>query len=203
MENVKQVSAGAGAVQLGCVHGNVTIFQCPYLATCDGPTLRSPLKKNEGRFLVKTLLIMAAAMALIGPAWAINKCIGPDGKVFYQDLPCEGQKKVNLSGAGQGNPTGSGSSYYKREAARMAGDEKIEAARLEFEQRTQSAILNKEVFVGMLAEDARKSWGPPDRVNASTGAGGHSEQWVFDRGRSRSQYVYVRGGVVTSMQSSQ
>lgn len=148
----------------------------------------------------------AALMALLlacGQAWAINKCTGPDGKVFYQDLPCEGQKKVDLTGAGQAAPGAAGSGYYQREAARMAREEKIEAARLEFEQKTQSAILNKEVFVGMLAADARKSWGPPDRINSSIGAGTRSEQWVYDRGRSRSQYVYVRDGVVTSMQTSQ
>lgn len=151
---------------------------------------------------MKALLIVAITF-LAAPALAINRCTGSDGKVFYQDLPCEGQKKVDLSGAGQGNPAGSGSNYYKREAARIAREEKVEAVRLEFEQKTQSAILNKEIFVGMLAEDARKSWGSPDRVNASTGAGGHSEQWVFDRGRSRAQYVYVRDGVVTSTQTSQ
>jgi hypothetical protein len=30
VEDVKQFNTGAAAIQLGVVHGNVTIFQCPY-----------------------------------------------------------------------------------------------------------------------------------------------------------------------------
>ncbi|MEO7159057.1 MAG: hypothetical protein ABIX00_00840 [Polaromonas sp.] len=37
---------------------------------------------------MKLLLIAAALSALCAPAWAVNKCTGPDGKVTYQDAPC-------------------------------------------------------------------------------------------------------------------
>lgn len=37
------------------------------------------------------IIIIAAALltALCAPAWAINKCIGPDGKVAFQDAACD------------------------------------------------------------------------------------------------------------------
>jgi hypothetical protein len=152
---------------------------------------------------MNTLLILMAATALAAPAWAANKCKGPDGKVFYQDLPCECQEKVILSGTGSADPGATGPSYYKREADRMAREEKLDAQREAFEAKTHRAILNKEVFVSMLAEDARKSWGAPTRINSSVWAGGRSEQCVYDRGSSRSQYIYVRDGIVSSTQSSQ
>ena len=31
------------------------------------------------------------ALGLVPPAWAINKCIGPDGKAVFQDAPCAGK----------------------------------------------------------------------------------------------------------------
>ena len=36
------------------------------------------------------VLTLAAAMAT-APAWAVNKCTGPDGKISYQETPCAGQ----------------------------------------------------------------------------------------------------------------
>ena len=35
--------------------------------------------------------LLAAALFAAGPAWAINKCTGPDGKVVFQDTPCTGE----------------------------------------------------------------------------------------------------------------
>ncbi|MEG0920640.1 MAG: hypothetical protein RSG22_04430 [Comamonas sp.] len=45
-----------------------------------------------------------AAMWIAAPAWAINKCTGPDGKVSYQEQPCAGQGG-ELKIRPQGNPT--------------------------------------------------------------------------------------------------
>ncbi len=39
---------------------------------------------------IKTALL-AAALAVGTPAWAINKCTGPDGKTVFQDAPCAGK----------------------------------------------------------------------------------------------------------------
>lgn len=40
---------------------------------------------------MKLLAITAALAALSAPAWAVNKCTGPDGKVSFQDAPCAGR----------------------------------------------------------------------------------------------------------------
>ena len=49
---------------------------------------------GEG-FMKRTLF--AAALLIAAPAWAINKCKGPDGKVAFQDAPCAGQgEKVEV-----------------------------------------------------------------------------------------------------------
>lgn len=36
-------------------------------------------------------VLFAAALLLVAPAWAVNKCTGPDGKVVFQDAPCAGK----------------------------------------------------------------------------------------------------------------
>ena len=38
--------------------------------------------------------LFAAVLLCSAPAWAINKCIGPDGKVIFQDAPCVGKGEV-------------------------------------------------------------------------------------------------------------
>jgi hypothetical protein len=47
---------------------------------------------------MRRALIAAAALlaALCAPAWAINKCTGPDGKVAFQDAPCSAGKSETL-----------------------------------------------------------------------------------------------------------
>ena len=38
--------------------------------------------------MLKICAVMAATLLAASPAWAINKCTGPDGKVVFQDAPC-------------------------------------------------------------------------------------------------------------------
>lgn len=121
MKNVSQVNVGAGAVQLGCVHGTVIILQCAYVGTCGGPTPHRlhttdaqaandrlfqsrggptmPVTCTKSGFIDlarNTLLLLVAATALTAPAWAINKCTGSDGKVTFQDAPCVSSKSETL-----------------------------------------------------------------------------------------------------------
>jgi hypothetical protein len=51
----------------------------------------------------------------------------------------------------------------------------------------------------MTADEARKSWGEPIKINASVGSYGRHEQWVY----GGSQYVYIQNGLVTGAQSPQ
>lgn len=44
---------------------------------------------------MKLFLIVAALLSTIfAPAWAINKCTGVDGKVAFQDAPCQGKGEI-------------------------------------------------------------------------------------------------------------
>lgn len=137
-----------------------------------------------------SLLAAALLAALCAPAWAANKCAASNGKVVYQDMPCEGGEKVNLSGAGQADANSSGAIYWKREAARQTR-----------EMRAKDAIADGKVFIGMTADEVIESWGDPTAVNRTITAGDTSEQWVYRRGSFQAQYIYLRAGIVTSLQS--
>lgn len=143
--------------------------------------------------LPKATITAALIVLSASPAWAVNKCIGPDGKAVFQDAPCEGKgEKLRILGAGQADPNSSGSTYWRREAARI-----------ERKERGETAIAQRQVFVGMGAEEVRSAWGEPNRINSTLNASGHSEQWVYRREQGRYQYVYLSAGVVSSIQSSE
>ena len=46
---------------------------------------------KHGGFVVVALLLVAGHGA---PAWAVNKCVGADGKVTYTDSPCAPDSRV-------------------------------------------------------------------------------------------------------------
>lgn len=139
-------------------------------------------------------------VALCAPAWAINKCAGADGKVVYQDAPCPGGgTNVNTSGAGQADANSEGSNYYKKEGARLAAEERAQAAAQARANKISAAIFSRQIVIGMTADEARRSWGEPSKINASVGSYGRHEQWVYPD----SHYVYIDNGLVTSAQSPQ
>lgn len=56
-----------------------------------------------------TLALGLCALLTHGGAWAIHQCVGPDGKVSFQDAPCapdQTSKEVDLTPSSKGiNPT--------------------------------------------------------------------------------------------------
>lgn len=110
-------------------------------------------------------------------AWAVNKCTGPDGKVSYQEAPC------TSSSVGE---------QIKLQTGPVANSEDV---------TFNNAISVGRVMIGMSEAQVRRSWGSPTKINSSVGTYGKHEQWVFDRGGFRAQYVYLQNGVVTSIQS--
>jgi len=139
-------------------------------------------------------LVLCAAAA--SPVLAVNKCILVDGKVIYQDAPCATAAKpgeaVNLSGAGEANLASQGAQQARRDVEKAARAERVALA-----------IARGQVFVGMGADEVVMSWGHPTRVNVSVGSYGRHEQWVYDRGRFRSQFVYLQNWIVSAIQSSE
>lgn len=71
--------------------------------------------------MIKQALVLCAVVAL-NPAWAINKCIGADGKVAFQDAPCAGK-----GGAIEVKPA-SGSAPKPTPAVAPAGDSPKQSA---------------------------------------------------------------------------
>lgn len=54
---------------------------------------------------MKFQILIASALLAASPAWAINKCKGPDGKVTFQDAPCMGQgEKIEVRPASGATP---------------------------------------------------------------------------------------------------
>lgn len=62
-------------------------------------------------------------------------------------------------------------------------------------------VWNHQVCVGMPSDLVKLSWGEPSTVNSQTDADSHSEQWCYDAGYSKGAFLYVEGGVVTSIQN--
>jgi len=120
-----------------------------------------------------------AALTLTAPAWAINKCTAPDGKVSYQEAPC-----ISAQSAQE----------LKVPTSPPANDQ---------DARFNNAIAVGKIMVGMSAAQVRRAWGEPTKINVTLGATGRSEQWVY-RGRNyRDDYVYLDNGVVRSVQGTE
>jgi hypothetical protein len=77
--------------------------------------------------------IAATLMAFaVSPAWAVNKCTGPDGKVVFQDAHCAGKGETitvrPASGAGSaqsaGGTLGSGQTEAQRIEANVSASQK-------------------------------------------------------------------------------
>jgi hypothetical protein len=155
-----------------------------------GGRLARKIAMTQGGALRHYAVMLAALMAT-GQANAINKCTGPDGKVVFQDAPCAGKgEAVRILGAGQADPNSQGAQYWQREVARQKRSAAID-----------EAIANRSVSIGMNSDEVIKSWGRPSKINKTVTSSGVQEQWVYNRGGHKTQYVYMDNGVVRTIQS--
>lgn len=118
-----------------------------------------------------------AALLLASPAWAVHKCKNEYGSTIYQEKPCASnaqQLELKLQPVPETTP---------EEAA------------------FNRAIAQGQVAVGMTAAQVTRSWGRPSKINVTSTTRSRSEQWIYDRGNFRAQYVYLENGVVRSIQS--
>ena len=132
--------------------------------------------------------LLAAALLAASPAWAINKCKGPDGKVIFQDAPCVGQgEKIEVRPAsGHADP------------ARQA-DAQAQLSKLKADNTMAEAIRTHKPLVGMTAAQLQESMGAPSRVNAANYNGALHDQLIYER-PNETWYVYTRNGRVESVQ---
>lgn len=81
-----------------------------------------------------------------------------------------------------------------------AAQESARAANERKRKLIEDAISSKDLVLGMTESEAIQSWGRPDKINASGGAGGRNEQWIYYRRPGDTWYLYFKGGVLTSWQ---
>jgi hypothetical protein len=139
--------------------------------------------------------VMAALVALCAPAWAINKCTGPDGRMVFQDAACEGKgEKLAVRPA-------SGESDAVQGAAPSTTDWKRQSAQADKRLAIQSAIERREAVIGMNGEQLDLAMGLPNRINTGEYQTGSTQQRIYER-RGTTWYVYTDGQLVTAVQTS-
>jgi len=134
-----------------------------------------------------TVLILSLFIWFKAYAGSFYQC-EVDGKKTFQDTPCKGagvdENRIEIRVA---NPTVSNNERSNKHWDGMARQYDLRVA-------TQK----REVMIGMTPEQVRRSWGKPSSVNKSYVAGKSREQWVYDKGRSRNQYIYFDDGLVSA-----
>lgn len=134
----------------------------------------------------------AALLTLIAaPAWAVNKCTGPNGQVTFQDAPCAGKGETLNVRPASGHANASSAESAARTRAEIAG---IEARSL-----INAAIARGEPLVGMTRAELDQAMGTPTRVNADNYQGVQKNQIIYERPRA-TWMVYTEAGRVSSIQ---
>jgi len=62
----------------------------------------------------------------------------------------------------------------------------------------KQAVVARKVKIGMTAEQARMSWGTPERINETLTRSGTQVQWIY----GSNQYLYFENGRLTTIQQS-
>ena len=165
--------------------------------------------------MTKNILIMALAL-MVTPAWAVSKCTGLDGTVTYQEAACPSGTGAAAATKAVPQPAEKGV-MTPQDVARSLDAQLVDAQQKKAEQKKALSGTNwdtvrqdmdgrkqnfEAVRAGMTAAQARGVLGDPDKVNRSRTATGESEQWIYRQGRNRSQYVYFRNDVVTTVQTT-
>jgi len=129
--------------------------------------------------------ILAAALLITTPAWAINRCTGADGKVSYQEGTCAHDAAAKaITPVAQPRSSQSLNDRINN-AAKQCGVAKLpEYPAVGW---SEDQFLNCSV-VGL---------SETPKINTTETANGVSKQYVF---RYYKTYVYVRRGMVAAVQ---
>lgn len=142
-----------------------------------------------------TLALLPIAFCFSAPAWAVNKCTGPDGAVVFQDAPCAGKGETLTVRPASGAASATS-------AADSAAKTKAELASVNRRADIRGAIERREPMIGMTEAELLQAMGQPDRANLANYNGTPHNQLIFERG-SRTLYVYTDGGVVKAIQNGE
>jgi len=145
--------------------------------------------------IINVLLFAAALSAVVGPAHAANKCT-VNGKTVYQDTPCHGGGEVidaRPNGAfGEAQPP----QRSRRQSPRDADDVPVN------HQAVLNGMATGKPAVGMTENQLEIAMGRPHRINSGDYQGRQRDQLIYERD-GVTYYVYVRDGVVSSVQRSE
>lgn len=121
---------------------------------------------------IRTALLAALAIATATPAMAVYKCKDHLGRTVYQEKACDTK----------------------------ATSEKVDTTPAASGITMESSY--GKIYVGMDREEVQRAWGKPDDINRTVSKYGNREQWIYERGNYRRQYVYFEDGLVTSISSN-
>jgi hypothetical protein len=140
--------------------------------------------------LLRTLALATVALA-VSPAWAVNKCTGPDGQITFQDAPCAGK--------GEALTVRPASGHANESSAASAARTRADIAAIEWRSQTAGAIARGEPLVGMTRAELDQAMGTPTLVNANNYAGVQQDQVIYER-PGVTWLVYTKAGKVTDIQ---
>lgn len=136
-------------------------------------------------------LALYGLCVLAVPAWAINKCTGPDGKVVFQDLPCAGRgEAIDVRPSRGAADAGGGAD---------ASDALQQLQQMRRQNDLMQAIREHRPLVGMTVDQVQQAIGNPVQVNNDTSSGALRQQAIYEFD-DVTWYVYTRDGVVDYIQ---
>lgn len=140
------------------------------------------------------LLLLGASPAM---ATSLYKCIDSNGHVTFTQQACQdgsGGKEMEVKSSSKGMLIADPNQIPPpaESAARRNYNQCGDLTQVDI----RSLVGNRQIQVGMTAEDAAESWGRPSKINSSSYG---NDQWVYSRANGDSQYIYVDGnGCVTA-----
>lgn len=158
---------------------------------------------------LKPTLFTAALLVLCGPALAINKCTGADGKFVFQDAACPNSgitvgDEMKLRNQQRIKELADSEAKARARVVRLQNDPDSESSKLQSASASCGQSLEELPRVGMVEKTAIKCTifgvlNPPTTVNETETKAGVTKQYVF-RNFSEIKYLYIRGGVVSAIQ---
>jgi len=143
---------------------------------------------------IRLITAFSALLLIVTPAWAINRCKGPDGKMYYQDMPCAAEH--------------SGGEIDIKPASGNAAPEAADQARTQTQlanSRQRDAInqgiATGEPVIGMNEEELQRALGTPSKVIAGNYGGTQKDQIIFYKPNG-TWHVYTASGLVESIEFS-
>ena len=67
-------------------------------------------------------------------------------------------------------------------------------------EHIKSLVKERKICIGMSADAVLLSWGQPDKKNSSIGSWGRHEQWIYNHGDYKADYLYFDNGILNSYQ---